>query len=489
MSNGIVKDSDFPWGVYLKYVARHAVVLSLIMAGILLGFRFYFSREAPSLPINQLNKILIQVFVGFVFVALAYFAVLGKRYAIPLGRLINRTTRLINVKSRQWEGLDENEAFEASPEFFELEEAIRNLAGEIRRKNKALDRERQETEAIMSAVNGAMIVTSRKGRVVFINPKFALLFGKRNIRESEVDLTDVFRNPEIIEQFQLASLSGKDSEIQIELPVINSDFPRIFALSVSPIHRKEKKEGKITHGAVGIFYDITPLKQMERLRIDFVSNVSHELRTPLTSIKGYTDLLKKDLAAHLNENLEDYAKRISENSERLIHLVNDLLDLSAMDSGIELSRIEFDLNDLTNRVLTQLKSKSDDKRIVIHTRFVARKMTADPYRVEQVLRNLIENAIKYIPVEGKIEVVWESTDKNEVLLRVVDNGPGIPNEHLGRLFERFYRVDKGRSRALGGTGLGLAIVKHIMLEHSGRVTVKSEVGQGTEFICIFSNKT
>lgn len=233
------------------------------------------------------------------------------------------------------------------------------------------------------------------------------------------------------------------------------------------------------------------LKRAEKVRIDFVANVSHELRTPLTSIKGYSDTLREDLAAGRLEMAPKFLDVIDRNVNRLIDLIDDLLDLSKLESeesadptASSLNRTSIDLRDMTEKVLQQLESKIKKKRHTVQYRIEAREVQGDPKRIEQVLVNLLENAIKYVPYGGEIEVAWTSEER-EVQLAVIDNGPGIPAANLPRLFERFYRIDQGRSRESGGTGLGLAIVKHIMQRHGGTVSVRSQLGKGTEFICVF----
>jgi two-component system phosphate regulon sensor histidine kinase PhoR len=233
---------------------------------------------------------------------------------------------------------------------------------------------------------------------------------------------------------------------------------------------------------------IAALKSAEKMRIDFVANVSHELRTPLTSIKGYTETLIEDLQVGRAIDPE-FLQIILKNSNRLLALINDLLDLSAIESGADhLQPAWIDLKEFNATVLDVLNREAQQKSSSISLEIQCSKLFADPKRTEQVLVNLVENAIKYCPNRSQIRIVWseESTPAGKsVLLRVSDNGPGIQKKHLDRLFERFYRVDKGRSRDLGGTGLGLSIVKHILQRHQGTVEVDSSPGQGTTFTCHF----
>jgi two-component system phosphate regulon sensor histidine kinase PhoR len=229
---------------------------------------------------------------------------------------------------------------------------------------------------------------------------------------------------------------------------------------------------------------IAALKKAEKMRIEFVANVSHELRTPLTSIKGYTETLLQDLEEGRVAD-PDFLKIILKNSNRLLALINDLLDLSALESGaLEIHVTDTDPREALQHVIERVEPVASAKKTKIVTEIETEILKADSKRLEQVLTNLIDNAIKYCPPQSIITVkFYDEADAN--VLRVCDNGPGIAEKYLDRLFERFYRLDKGRSRETGGTGLGLSIVKHIMQRHNGSVKAESILGQGTTFICRF----
>ncbi len=230
--------------------------------------------------------------------------------------------------------------------------------------------------------------------------------------------------------------------------------------------------------------EIEALRRAEKMRIEFVANVSHELRTPMTSIKGYAETLLQDFEDGREIN-PDFLKIILKNSNRLISLINDLLDLSAIESGADqINLCDLDTNEISKHVVSNLHHHAKSKEIEISIDCKTPQVNADPKRLEQVMTNLVDNAIKYCPPNSEIKIEWSQVGE-EVILKVIDNGPGIPEKYLDRLFERFYRVDKGRSRETGGTGLGLAIVKHIMQRHGGTAFVESEIGSGTTFVCKF----
>ena len=246
-------------------------------------------------------------------------------------------------------------------------------------------------------------------------------------------------------------------------------------MHIAPIEFDKSK------GAIGIFYDITQIERLERVRQEFLSNISHELRTPLTSILAFVETLE-DGAIKDEENNQRFLGVIRKNAQRMHRLIDDILELSTIESGkisFELKKIN--LNQLIEEVFTNLSGKAKERRIklkneVSHDAFVF----ADAVRLEQMLTNLIDNAVKFNAEKGMVIVGFE--EKNEKnIISISDTGEGISSEHLQRIFERFYRTDRARSREIGGTGLGLAIVKHLARLHGGEVSVNSALGKGSTF--------
>jgi two-component system phosphate regulon sensor histidine kinase PhoR len=246
---------------------------------------------------------------------------------------------------------------------------------------------------------------------------------------------------------------------------------------------REEKTHKL-YGVLALFHDITEMKKTEQIRIEFVQNASHELRTPLTSMKGYIETLKEDLAQKNYEQAESFLKIISKSVDRLTELVSDMLTIANLEGPTLMHKENTNINLLSQEVIERLAPLASEKNIFIHYKSDVDHWFVDAQKVEQVLVNLLSNAIKYIPVNGQVDIFWKQLH-GELELHVVDNGPGIAPEHQSRLFERFYRVDKGRARDVGGTGLGLSIVKHIVQAHGGQVGVHSKPGEGSDFYCIF----
>jgi two-component system phosphate regulon sensor histidine kinase PhoR len=234
-------------------------------------------------------------------------------------------------------------------------------------------------------------------------------------------------------------------------------------------------------GTILVFRDLTRLKRLERTREEFVANVSHELRTPLSLIKGYAETLLGS-ARGSPEVAERFLKIIERNADRLDLLIQDLLTISALEAGrVKLDLQPVALRPVVEKVLGDLKPPADNKRVTLVNQLPELTATADANRLEQVLANLVDNAIKYGRPQGTVTVGGRKAGDGMIEIFVQDDGPGIPPESLDRVFERFYRVDKARSREQGGTGLGLSIVKHIVQNHGGTVRVESELGKGATF--------
>jgi two-component system phosphate regulon sensor histidine kinase PhoR len=235
-------------------------------------------------------------------------------------------------------------------------------------------------------------------------------------------------------------------------------------------------------GAILVFHDITELRRLEIIRQDFVANVSHELRTPISSIKGYAETLLEG-ALEDKDNAKEFISIIYHDSNRLAALINDLLDLSKIESGK--MKMFFSASDpalLIKKAVMIMDNHAKARSITLKTEIPQNlpKIKADEARLSQVMINLLDNAIKYTPEQGTVVISAEVTN-GTLQVDIADTGIGISDKDLPRIFERFYRVDKARSRELGGTGLGLSIVKHIVSAHGGVVWVKSELGLGSTF--------
>jgi len=440
-------------------------------------------------PLNRLSEtmrlfdttlLVVLVLMAGVLVGLAFWS--ARRLVFPLRRLVLKTQNLLNAAPSE---LLEKEEFteETFDEWLELESNIDSMRKDLVAKTQSLTMEQVELDTIMGSISDAILAVDPEGNPLFFNSRFEVLFGDGGLRMRNIKLWGIFRDPEVLEAFTGALREGKVGATKAVPLDQKGGLRNYFSLSVSPLRRHD---GTI-YGAVGIFHDVTQLKSAEQMRIDFVANVSHELRTPLTSIKGYVDTLIEDVKMEKPVETE-FLSIISRNSERLMNLMNDLLDLSAIESDDLLFKDAVDPRELTEKIIKQLEAGISKKRHQVATEYVVDTVVADPQRLEQVLINLLDNAVKYTPEGGNVRITW-APDGNDVLLKIWNDGPPIPIDHHPRLFERFYRIDKARSREQGGTGLGLAIVKHILQKHGGTVWVESKQGEGTVFICRFPGQT
>ena len=466
--------SFFPARLFRWFLIQQILFSGALFVVLGLTFLFIFGRgESPGTTREALVLTLVAAFSAMTIVSL----VMARRLLIPLGRLIEKTRKMRDSPFVNVEATPEELTFDEPGEWFELERALNRLGRDLRLKTIRLSREKTELRAIMSAVSEAVLAIAKDKRVLFYNPHFAYLFNLQT-PNPDVRISEILRSPDVLEAYNEALSTGVTTRREVEIMLRSERLARHFQLSVAPLTKKHNQE---IYGAVGILHDITELKQAERIRIEFVGNVSHELRTPLTAINGYLQTLVGDIETGRLDQAGEFLRIVSQNVTRLKNLVEDLLDLSALESGKELKFESVRVRELTEAVLAQIPMR-DHK---VHLFFDFEELWADPARLEQVLRNLMENAVRYVPPGKTIEIRWRVVRSGFCELLVKDDGPGIAAIHQGRLFERFYRVDESRSRANGGTGIGLSLVKHIVQRHGGQVQVRSEVGRGCEFICEF----
>lgn len=335
-------------------------------------------------------------------------------------------------------------------------------------------------QSIITSVDEGLLIIDRNQHLLLINDAAQHLLGLP--RKDFARLPDISREPEIIEAFLSVLTKGQRASVRLERA--NGIHKRILRLQTAPLRFGDEQ----VEGVVGAFIDITQLERLESIRQAFLANVSHELRTPLTSITAYTETLL-DGGLDDKDNSLRFLQTIQRNAERMRNLVNDISELSLIESGAV--QLQFDrvlLRSVINEVFTGLALRSQQQQVQLRNEVPeGQSVVADRRRLEQVLTNLVDNAIKFNKPQGEVSVAAVATD-DFIEIRVRDTGVGIAPEHLPRVFERFYRVDKARSRELGGTGLGLAIVKHLTRAHGGDAEVQSEAGNGCEFIIKLPNR-
>ena len=344
---------------------------------------------------------------------------------------------------------------------------------ELRRQHEHAARETKlQQETFFNSMTDGVLLLDEEGKIQFANRAFAGLFGLGGDLRGKT-LLEALRLPGLGDLVERLLEKQNQAGQELRLPGLEERWLEITASAVNP-----REHGR---GSLVVFHEVTRLKKLERTRQEFVANVSHELRTPLSLIKGYVETLLGG-AKDQPETATRFLRTIDRNADRLKLLVEDLLTLSELESGrlkLELQRVS--PRAAAEKAIADLAWQAEAKRTRLINEVAEAAVRADPHRLEQVWGNLLDNAIKYGRVGGTVTLGSGTTDGGQIELFVQDDGPGIPSEGLERVFERFYRVDKARSREQGGTGLGLAIVKHIVHSHGGKVWAKSQLGHGATF--------
>ena len=432
-----------------------------------------FVRVAvPLARLAQQEREILQAIILSIFIALAFSLVLSM---VSASRLI-RPIRMISESAGRIAKGDFKTRIKVrgSDELAALADYFNQMSFELEATILQMRSEKLQLHTIVSNMKEGVMAFNSEGEILLVNDsaRRMLDLGKDAIDHKYFEN---LRDPRLNELIRGVLSNRTNAAVEINL-----GFPEEKILLTEAISVVANKDNQVS--AILVFFDITPLKRLERTRKDFVANASHELRTPLTSIRGYVEALQ-DGAIKEPAQAEQFLMTISKHADRMGKIVADMMLLSQIEAeGIQLKRERFSIKDLIIEMVEQHQSLASKKSQTIKTLFESAHETivADRDRIAQVLINLIDNAIKFTPEAGRIELqLSESGDS--IVVTVADSGIGIPSYDLPRVFERFYTVDKARSRELGGTGLGLAIVKHIVEVHGGEVWVKSELGKGSSF--------
>jgi two-component system, OmpR family, phosphate regulon sensor histidine kinase PhoR len=350
-------------------------------------------------------------------------------------------------------------------EIGDLGKAFNNMADKLQQSIRQVTERQNRLEAILKSMDSGVIAIDRNYKVIMINPYAKEMFriDKDIIGENLMDIT---------QDFQLENIFKKSTAEYTEIKLL---WPKERNLRIKTADMINDTE---LIGTVAVVQDITDIKRLENIRSQFVANVSHELKTPLTSIKGFAETLKFVEDPQMRDKFLDI---INDEAERLTRLINDILTLSAIEQHIELKSEIINVREIVDDVYYLMKNTAESKNIKLE---ILRKgdlhIEGDRDQFKQMLINLVDNAIKYSE-EGAQVFIGTDIKQNKQIVWVEDTGVGMSDEHVSRIFERFYRIDKARSRAQGGTGLGLAIVKHIVLGLNGTIDVESKIGKGTKF--------
>lgn len=414
---------------------------------------------------------------GRIGISLVIVAVLASLFGLRFAHSIAAPIEVItNITRKIAEGAYDERIYQRGrDELGVMADSINQMAARISEQIEDLTQQKGKVEGILTHLVSGVFVVDRSGRVTMVNPAAEKMIGVKAdemLQKWHWEAGGNFGLSTLIDEAILVGTAQK-KEVTFYKP-----GERTVDVYITPIHSNYSRIA----GAVVLLHDVSDWRRLERMRSEFVANVSHELRTPITAVRGFSETLL-DGAMDDPVITKQFLQIINDESERLTRLINELLELSKIESGhIQFRHEPVDLVKLVERTVVRYNHQAEQSGLTIRTELPEQpvELIADGDRVAQVLINLLGNAIAYTTTGGVVTVGVENAG-SDVVLRVEDTGIGIPEEDLPRLFERFYRVDKARARRSGGTGLGLAIVKHIVEGHHGRVVVTSEVGKGSCF--------
>ena len=431
--------------------------------------------------IDQLKQFVMSS--NFVFVLITVGFIIVVALLLLENRRDNIKLRQLNSKIKDLIAGDYSEVvdMQGSPELTDMTNSINDLSEVIRLTHENLEQETKRLTSILAYMTDGVLATNRRGQIIMVNEMAAK---QLNVNPDEVLNTSILDLLSLGDEYDLRSLITEVPELTIDSQDENGEY-----LSLRVRFALIRRESGFISGLVAVLHDTTEQDKEERERRLFVSNVSHELRTPLTSVKSYLEAL--DDGALSEPVAPDFVKVSLNETNRMMRMVTDLLSLSRIDN--ETSQLEIELTNFTafitfilNR-FDKIKSQSqeDTKKYELIREYPITPIWVeiDTDKMTQVIDNILNNAIKYSPDGGKIKVGMKTTDA-QLIISISDEGLGIPKKDLPRIFDRFYRVDKARSRAQGGTGLGLAIAKEIIKQHKGFIWAKSEYGKGSTFTIV-----
>ena len=422
--------------------------------------------ESVNEQIAQTKLIIIisVVIYTIISILIGYFVL--KAVVSPMKKLIKSAEKIASGENVK---IDEN--IQNIGAVGDIENAFSIVTNELNQKLSEVNRQKKQIETILLHMTDGIIAFDMEGRIIHINPAAKSLLG---LSDRENTFEKIFK--------KLNMDINIEKIVYLENWTSSEQRKNVGNKYVNLLFAPFQDENDMPAGVITVIQDITEHVKLDNMRKEFVADVSHELKTPITSIMGYADTLIE--GEYDDETRSKFLSVISTEARRMARLVTDLLTLSRYDNKkVETDVTSFDLGDLVKRCLEKLKFEIEKKAHNVECFVTASvpPIVADKYGIERVVLNILSNAIKYTPDNGTIKV-YVGFVYNDAYIKVIDNGIGIPESDLTRIFERFYRVDKARSRELGGTGLGLSIAKEILDKNKGSIDIKSKVGKGTEVV-------
>ncbi|HEY3377296.1 MAG TPA: ATP-binding protein [Armatimonadota bacterium] len=432
--------------------------------------RLAVSLDDVALALQRIHRAFLVATVLAIFIAGLAGTWISGRIAGPIQRMTAVAKRLAKGDL----SLRMAVRHKTHDEIDELADTLNTMAAELRARMNELTAERQKLQTILDKTDDGLMFVDHEARVRILNPAAARLLGIEQAQALGKSVLANTFNPEFTELVARVLRTKTSASLEIHLTQ-----PRLTALNVY-VKPMENAEG--VTGALAVMHDLTAIRRTDDIRREFVANVSHELRTPLATLKAMAETIVLRAGKDLRV-AEEYARKIMTEIDRLTALSDDLLDLTQIEAGRRaITREDVPLAEATQQLLAKMQPLALEKDITLSWNIPqALHVTADRDAVEQIFINLVDNAIKYSPHGGRVTVSARRGEQDQIAIAIADTGIGIPAEDVTRIFERFFRVDKARSRASGGTGLGLAIVKHLVESHGGKVTVDSTPGLGSTF--------
>jgi two-component system phosphate regulon sensor histidine kinase PhoR len=341
---------------------------------------------------------------------------------------------------------------------------------------------KEQLQATLQSLGSGVLMVESTGHISLVNAAALTLFGLKEGEGIGHPYEEVIEQQPIRDLLAQAVDDGREGEVEIEIELPGSHEPHIYQAQTAFV-RGERNGFPALLGVVVIFNDITAIRNVERMKTAFVSTVSHELRTPLTSIKGFVSTLLQDTEGHFDaDSRQEFYEIIDSECDRLRRLIDDLLNVSRIESGraLQMNWSLFEPLAIIEKVMQAQRSYTDKHRLILDFSGEVPRMLGDADKFDQILTNLLSNAIKYSPLGGEVRVVVDAGE-TDLTLRISDQGIGIPRDKLGRIFEKFERIDNRDTRQAGGTGIGLFLVKHLVGRHEGDIKVESELKKGTTF--------
>ncbi len=447
---------------------RYSTTVGMTMMYVAIPFKNGFIRVA--LPLHSVDHT-IRSLKKSVFLSAVVALLLSSLVGFFLSRSMSRSLReMAHLADQIAKGnFSKRLKTNSKDEVGQLTKTINEMAMSLEKQFSELQNEKNQLQTILNDMVEGVLVSNEKNEIVLINPALQTMFSMDETCTGKTVL-ECIRNKTIHESIEksLAMNSPVEGEVSFQ--------EKHLMIQTSPFGSKS-----VSKGCVSVFYDVTALRKLENARREFVANVSHELKTPLTNILGYAETLRRG-ALQDTEAAGRFVEKIENNAIQLKSLVEDILRLSAIESGrLEMHLAPLSLEEVFREIQSTFETQIQSKNLIFEKKIPSGFIIqADPSAIKQIVGNLIDNAIKYTPNDGKI-TVSTIVLSSHCQISIADTGIGISEKDLPYVFERFYRVDKARSREAGGTGLGLSIVKHLVQAHGGEVGVESQIGNGTQF--------